>query len=397
MNPQENINELFLDNFNYKEKVDFIWKIINKIKIEDEDDMEINIFLGQNKKDQKNIYVKEIKFSFEAFNNGEIKKILKEIYFSIFLKKYKYFIKLHDMILFDESDTKKRVFLIFKGNNISLLDIINIYNKNEKEHNEKDKIIEDRDLLKFIIYQIAFALYSLHSNNIIHNNLKLENILINSNGIISISDFSSMSYKGEDSDLCTLSYSSPDFLNNILTIRDEKFDMWAFGVIILELFFKTNEYFKIDESLNKKEIGYKTKIFIQLKNILTKFGIKKNLTEEEINEIFANKCKENYKFQFTEEEKEKVNDENVLSLINNLLVLNPNKRFSAEQVIKSTYLREYSELFNFIDLPAFNGIDKNINYEKYYMNSFYEKIDNKKFDNIFQHLKLNLKKLIEIN
>ena len=92
--------------------------------------------------------------------------------------------------------------------------------------------------------------------------MKLENILINSNTKISITDFSSMSYKGEDSGLCTLPYSSPEFLNNILVIRDEKFDMWAFGVIILELFLKKNEYFKKDDEVNNEEIGYKKKFII---------------------------------------------------------------------------------------------------------------------------------------
>ena len=44
--------------------------------------------------------------------------------------------------------------------------------------------------------------------------------------------------------------------------------MWAFGVIILELYLKINEYFKKDEQ-NNEEIGYKTKNYNQLKNILS--------------------------------------------------------------------------------------------------------------------------------
>ena len=394
MNAQDkgslNINNLFLNYFNFNEKDDYNWKIVNTIKQEDKNDIEINLYFGKNKKEQNSIiFVKEIKFSFET-NNYEIKKLLKEIYFLILLRKYEYFIKLDDMILFNESETKKRIYLIFKENNISLFDIINIYNKNEKGHNGNDKIIEDKSLLKYIIYQISFALYTLHSINIVHNNLKLENILINSNGRISICDLSSMSYKGEDSALCTLPYSSPEFLNNILIVRDEKFDMWALGVIILEVFLKTAEFFKKDEK-NKEEIGYKKQIYNQLNNILTSFGITKNLTEKEINEILYNDSNENYKIQFTKEVEEKINDENILDLLNNLLVLNPNKRYSAEQVLKSPYLKEYSEFFNNIDLPEFNRIEKSMNYENDYRNYFNEEIDKTKFYIIFKVLESKLR------
>ena len=158
----------------------------------------------------------------------------------------------------------------------------------------------------------------------------------------------------------------------------------------MEVFLKTAEFFKKDEK-NKEEIGYKKQIYNQLNNILTSFGITKNLTEKEINEILYNDSNENYKIQFTKEVEEKINDENILDLLNNLLVLNPNRRYSAEQVLKSPYLKEYSEFFNNIDLPEFNRSEKSMNYENDYRNYFNEEINKTKFDIIFKVLESKLR------
>lgn len=379
------INKLFLDYFDYPEKGDYNWKLVKEIKQDNQDDIEIALFLGENNEDKNiTIYVKETKFSYKS-NNNEIKRILKEVYFLVLLRGYDYFAKL-DKIILNKSDSKNRLFLIFKENTLALSDIINISNKNE---NEKNKIIDNKDLIKYIIYQISSALYILHSNNIIHNNLKPNNIFINNKGRISIADFGSMSYKDEDSGLCTFFYSSPDFLNDIQKIRDEKSDMWALGVIILELFLNKIEYFRNKDLEIDYSVSMKLNILDQLKFTLSKFGVNNSSTleKEKIKEIIYDKD-EKYKFEFTEEEKAKINDENAMDLIKNLLVLNPQKRYSAEEVLQSPYLEDYIQ-----DLPNLKNIEKPLDYKV----NFSQQIDKTQFEKIINNLDFKLNEIIQSN
>ena len=82
-----------------------------------------------------------------------------------------------------------------------------------------------------------------------------------------------------------------------------------------------------------------------------------------------------------------------MELINNLLVLNKNKRYSAEQVINSNYLKEYYQCFTELDLPNIkntkNILDYNNDYKKYFTES---NIDEEKFNIIYKDLYSKLNK-----
>ena len=82
-----------------------------------------------------------------------------------------------------------------------------------------------------------------------------------------------------------------------------------------------------------------------------------------------------------------------MELINNLLVLNKNKRYSAEQVINSNYLKEYYHCFTELDLPNIkntkNILDYNNDYKKYFTES---NIDEEKFNIIYKDLYSKLNK-----
>ena len=73
-------------------------------------------------------------------------------------------------------------------------------------------------------------------------------------------------------------------------------------------------------------------------------------------------------------------------LIKNLLVLNPNKRYSAEEVLKSAYLECYIQ-----DFPHLNNMKKPLNIDLDYNTIFSQQIDRAKFEEIFKNLdsKLN--------
>ena len=95
--------------------------------------------------------------------------------------------------------------------------------------------LDDKKLVKWIIYQITFGLNVLHFNNIIHNDIKPSNVLVNKDGIISICDFGSATSKDEYIYDFTLSYAPPEFLHYENIKSSEKSDMWSLGVIIMEL------------------------------------------------------------------------------------------------------------------------------------------------------------------
>jgi serine/threonine protein kinase len=154
--------------------------------------------------------------------------------------------------------------------------------------------------------------------------------LIDEVGSIFISDFGSACFSDEESDSYTIYYASPEFLNNFKK-RDEKDDMWGLGVIIIELFLKDNKYFNYKKDNSES----------QLKCILSKFGINENLEKDEINNLLYSDEK---KFEFNIGEiKSKIEDKNAIELIKNIMVLNPTKRFTAEQVLKSKYFEDLLE------------------------------------------------------
>lgn len=98
----------------------------------------------------------------------------------------------------------------------------------------------DRSKIKFnYLEQIALGLEYIHSNNILHLDLKLDNIVVNDNHQIKIIDFGSAEYMTNgiahsNKIKCTVTHRPPEgFIgsNNLTT----KSDIWSFGIIIYEL------------------------------------------------------------------------------------------------------------------------------------------------------------------
>ena len=148
----KNIDTEFLNDFPKKElKENYEWELISVSK---DDINKRSVFFGINKNDKNDCIV-----------------------------------KLDDIVVDKDIDTKK-LYLIFKGNTVSLNKMINSdYYIN----------LNDDNLIKWIIFQISYGLYILHSNGIIHNDMKPSNILIDEVGGIFISDFGSACFSDEES------------------------------------------------------------------------------------------------------------------------------------------------------------------------------------------------------
>ena len=256
-------------------------------------------------------------------DNHSFKEIFKELYFLILLKKEKYFVNIIDKKMIIDGENNKNLFMIFKGNYINLKQLYK-YKYPSAERTKQ------------IIYQIAFGLYILHFNNIIHNDIKPANILIDENYMIKIADFGSAIYYQNNniyniSNSFSRAYAPPEYLNG--STRDQKSDMWSLGVMIAEICLETN-FFNNNDS--KSQI---------LNSMLSKFDINEGLNQQEINNlIYYNNDISKFnieEFKNNIKDEEKKIDDDLIDLVSHLLVLNPKKRYSAKEVLMSNYLKNY--------------------------------------------------------
>jgi serine/threonine protein kinase len=99
------------------------------------------------------------------------------------------------------------------------------------------------DLTQFYIVQIIQAISVLHNNNIIHRDLKLENILIDKDGYILLADFGLSIHKNRNS--CkglkgTPVYFAPELIkDSIIGFHN---DIWALGILFHEFVMGENPY-----------------------------------------------------------------------------------------------------------------------------------------------------------
>lgn len=105
----------------------------------------------------------------------------------------------------------------------------------------------DEDLIKFITRQVLLGLEYLHSNGILHRDLKADNLLLEINGTCKISDFG-ISKKSKDiyvnnaemSMQGTVFWMAPEVIDNMVEDRKQgysaKVDIWSLGCVVLEMF-----------------------------------------------------------------------------------------------------------------------------------------------------------------
>lgn len=92
------------------------------------------------------------------------------------------------------------------------------------------------NLIYSLIYQIASALDFIHSNGMIHRDVKPGNILLSYDGRVKMADFGLAREKSKcmTNRVCTLWYRAPELLLGDMEY-DSKIDSWSVGCIILEL------------------------------------------------------------------------------------------------------------------------------------------------------------------
>ena len=114
-------------------------------------------------------------------------------------------------------------------------------------------------IVRFYGTQVVIAIGKLHERNILHRDLKLENVMLSENGYIKLIDFG-MSRTLNTNSLAdtfvgTPEYQAPEMLNT--GQYDKAIDWWAVGVLLFELLvgkspFHDRSAYKIKERIKHK-------------------------------------------------------------------------------------------------------------------------------------------------
>lgn len=106
---------------------------------------------------------------------------------------------------------------------------------------------------KCISLQVAKALAHLHSLDIVHRDIKDENVVLDRNGWVKLIDFGSANYCRNgpfDTFHGTLDYASPEALDGKPYMGKEQ-DVWACGILFYTLIYKENPFYNIDEIMDR--------------------------------------------------------------------------------------------------------------------------------------------------
>ncbi|KAG0227340.1 hypothetical protein B0O80DRAFT_501901 [Mortierella sp. GBAus27b] len=110
------------------------------------------------------------------------------------------------------------------------------------------------DEIRVIFFQICDAVHHLHSNKMVHRDIKDENVILDQKGKIQLIDFGSSAYLREgkkfDTFCGTLDYAAPEVLTG-KKYEGRKQDIWALGILLYTLIYKENPFYNIDEILSR--------------------------------------------------------------------------------------------------------------------------------------------------
>ena len=188
------------------------------------------------------------------------------------------------------------------------------------------------DHIQYFVYQILTSMFYLHSGRVMHRDIKPSNILLNKDCNLKLCDFGlargfdkEVNIETKTEYVVTRWYRAPEVILNA-SEYGESIDMWSVGCVLAEL-------------LGKAPLFPGNDYLDQIKRIISVLGTP---SKEEMNFI-GNDSAKKYIKSLPKRNKQPFKtlypkaSELALDLLSNLLVFNPNNRFTAEQALEHEY------------------------------------------------------------
>jgi cyclin-dependent kinase 12/13 len=232
----------------------------------------------------------------------------------------------------EQGEIPKNVFMVFEYLEYDLTGVL-----------ETSEIRLTQDHVKSWSQQLLGGVHYMHTNKVIHRDLKASNLLINRQGELKIADWGlARSWNSEmkrlTNKVITLWYRPPELLLGCLEYTD-KIDMWSVGCIIAEMFRRSgflkgsNEATQLD--LIFRTCGHPTKE--EWPSLGDKCRLWKKLGPNAGQPRFPNRLAEALRAKLPNP---KWMTDNAIELIAKLMALNPDHRWSAEQALDAEYFFE---------------------------------------------------------
>ena len=142
-------------------------------------------------------------------------------------------------------------------------------------------ILEDdqklpEEVVHHIAHQLVSALWYLHSNRILHRDMKPQNILLCNGGLVKLCDFGFARAMGVDTFMVTSIKGTPLYMSPELVQEqpyDHNADLWALGCILFELFageppFYTTNLFQLVNLITKNPVKWPAGMSPNFQNFL---------------------------------------------------------------------------------------------------------------------------------
>ena len=154
----------------------------------------------------------------------------------------------------------------------------------------------------FYAVQIVHMLSFLHSKNILYRDLKLENLMLNENGYLTLIDFGNCKIIEDDQELESSFVGSPDYISPEIISgegHNKMTDWWSFGVLLYEILhgeppFHDEKIERCFDLITTSKVRFNAKIILteQTKDLILRL-LNKNPNERigrgEYNEIISHK------------------------------------------------------------------------------------------------------------
>eukprot|EP00565_Helicotheca_tamesis_P004450 CAMPEP_0185726346 /NCGR_PEP_ID=MMETSP1171-20130828/2348_1 /TAXON_ID=374046 /ORGANISM="Helicotheca tamensis, Strain CCMP826" /LENGTH=432 /DNA_ID=CAMNT_0028394677 /DNA_START=413 /DNA_END=1711 /DNA_ORIENTATION=+ len=289
-----------------------------------------SVFLGKDKKTGEMVALKRINtkqeengFPITAIREVKILKALNHVNI----------VDLKEIVTSkDHSAIPKNVYMVFEYLEYDLTGIL-----------EAPEIRLNQDHIKSWAQQLLNGVHYMHTNKVIHRDLKASNILVNRQGQLKIADWGlARSWNSEMKRLTnrviTLWYRPTELLLGCVEYTP-KIDMWSVGVILAEMFRRTgfikgtneasqlNLIFQIAGHPNEEDWPNIHKMCPLWKNYEPRLG--ETPLPRRVREELKNRLQ--HPSWMTE---------HAMDLIDNLLAHNPDKRWSADQGLTAEYFFE---------------------------------------------------------